>query len=292
MQLPKVAITGGSGRLGRYVVDYFRDKADVTVIDIRPPEQTDVRFVEANILDCATLAAAFSGQEAVVHLAAIANPRIAPADVTFHTNVQGTWNVLEAAEKAGVRRVVATSSDAVTGLHFNEENLCPEYLPIDEAHALRPVEFYALSKEVNEVVCRSYANRGKLEVLVIRPVHIVFPPEWPELQARGDDVWNYHLWGYVEPEDVARGFYLAVTVADVSFNVFFISAADSLCSRPTLDMVKERFGKLPEVRKPEIFEQNPHASILDISRAHRVLGFEPTSDWKRLIRGAEAKGTA
>ena len=57
-------------------------------------------------------------------------------------------------------------------------------------------------------------------------------------------------------------------------------------------MVKERFGKLPEVRKPEIFERNPHASILDISRARRVLGFEPTSDWKRLIRGAEAKGTA
>lgn len=292
MQLPKVAITGGSGRLGRYVVDYFRDKADVTVVDIRPPEQADVRFVEANILDGAALATAFSGQEAVVHLAAIPNPRIAPAAVTFQTNVQGSWNVLDTAEKAGVRRVVATSSDAVTGLHYNEENLCPAYLPIDEAHALRPVEFYALSKQVNEVVCRSYANRGKLEVLVIRPVHIVFPSEWPELQTRGDDVQNYHLWGYVEPQDVAQAFYRAVTVADVRFDIFFIAAADSLCSRPTLDMVQERFGKLPEIRKPEVFERNPHATILDISRARSVLGFEPTNNWRRLLPGTQATCTA
>ena len=67
MDLGKVAITGGSGgklqspcSLGRHVVDYLKDKAEVTVVDIRPPEQSDVRFVEADILEFGALEAARS----------------------------------------------------------------------------------------------------------------------------------------------------------------------------------------------------------------------------------------
>jgi len=283
MKFEKVAITGGSGGLGRYVVDHLRDKADVTVIDIKPPEQQDVRFIEANILDFKALEAALVGQEAMVHLAAIPNPRTAPADITFNTNVQGTWNALQTAENAGVRRVTVASSDATTGLFYNPEDWPPKYLPVDEAHPLRPTEFYSLSKQVTEVICRSYASRGKLQVVAIRPSKIVLPHEWPELQARGADVHNFHLWAYVEPEDVAQGFYRALTLKDVCYDVFFISAADTLCSRPTLEMMQERLGRLPEIRKPEVFERNPYASIFDTSRARRVLGFEPKSDWRRLF---------
>ena len=48
-------------------------------------------------------------------------------------------------------------------------------------------------------------------------------------------------------------------------------------------MMRERLGRLPEIRKPEVFERNPYASIFDTSRARRVLGFEPKSDWRRLF---------
>jgi len=283
VKFQKVAITGGSGGLGRYVVNHLRDKADVTVIDIKPPEQHDIRFTEANILDFKLLEAALVGHDALVHLAAIPNPRTAPADITFNTNVQGTWNVLQAAENVGIRRVIVASSDATTGLFFNPINWSPKYLPVDEAHPLRPTEFYSLSKQVTEVVCRSYASRGKLQVVAIRPSKIVLPHEWPELEARGSDVHNFHLWAYVEPEDVAQGFYLALTLKDVSYDVFFISAADSLCSRPTLEMMQERLGMLPKIQKPEVFEQNPYASVFDTSRSRTVLGFEPKSNWRRLF---------
>ena len=67
MKFQKVAITGGSGGLGRYVVNHLRDKADVTVIDIKPPEQHDIRFTEANILDFKLLEAALAG--VAVHVA-------------------------------------------------------------------------------------------------------------------------------------------------------------------------------------------------------------------------------
>ena len=263
--------------------DYLKDKAEVTVIDIRPPEQSGLRFVQANVLNPDALGTALSGHDALIHLAAIPNPRLAAADVTFNTNVQGTWNALQAAERAGVRRAVVASSDAAAGLHYNPLDWPPKYLPVDEEHPLRPTEFYSLSKQVTEVIGRSFAARGKLQVIALRPSKVVLPHEWPELAARGADLRNYHLWAYVEPEDVAQAFHLALAVKDVSFDVFFISAVDTLCSRPTLEIVEELHGRLPEIRKPDIYERNPYASVFDISRAREVLGYEPKSDWRRLF---------
>jgi len=288
MGFEKVLCTGGSGRLGSYVTEDLRSRCALTVLDVKPPPAPGVQYVNASITDFAALKKAFHGQHAIVHLAAIPNPRTAPADVTFSTNVQGTWNVLQAAEEAGVRRVVVASSDAALGLHYNPPGYGPQYLPIDESHPLRPIEFYSLSKEVTETICRSYANRGKLEVLAIRPTHIVFPPEYPELEARGADVQNYHIWTYVSPEDVAQGFRLALDTAKAPFQAFYISAADGLNTRPTLDMLRERYGTLPEIRNPDYFRRNPLASVLDIARAQDVLGFEPTSDWRRMAAATKA----
>jgi UDP-glucose 4-epimerase len=283
MRFENVVCTGGAGRLGRYVTDDLAGRCALTVLDLKPPHRADVRHVEASITDYAALKRAFAGQDAIVHLAAIPNPRTAPADVTFHTNVQGTWNVLQAAEDAGVRRVVVASSDAALGLDYNPPGYGPQYLPIDEDHPLRPIEFYSLSKEVTETMCRGYANRGKLEVLAIRPTHIVFPSEYPELGSRGADVQNYHLWKYVAPEDVAQGFRRALEVAKAPWQAFFIAAADGLNTRPTLEMLRERCGALPPIRNPDYFRRNPLASLLDITRAREVLGFEPTIDWRTMV---------
>ncbi len=281
MKFDRVVCTGGSGRLGRYVVDLLKGDCDLTVVDVKEPEAS-VAFQEVDVVDYGRLKQAFAGQQAVIHLAAIPNPRTAPAEVTFRTNVQGTWSVLQAAEDAGVKRVVVASSDAALGLHYNPPDWQPQYLPIDEDHPLRPIEFYSLSKAVAENICRSYANRGKLDVLVIRPTHIVFPPEVPELAARGSDVQNYHLWTYVAPEDVAQGFERCLSVDQASYQAFFISAANGLNTRPTLELVRQRYGHMPELRNPAYYENNLTASLLDITRARQVLGFEPEIDWQQM----------
>jgi nucleoside-diphosphate-sugar epimerase len=281
IRFEKVAVTGGSGRLGRAVVARLEGTCERLVVD-RVPPQAAVDHTAADVTDHAALRAAFAGCDAVVHLAAIPNPRTAPADVTFRTNVQGTFAVLQAAEDAGVRRVVLASSDSVVGFHYNPEGWRPLYLPIDEAHPLRPTEFYSLSKRVGETIAESFAARGRLEVVVIRPTHIVFPPEYPELEARGGDLQNYHVWTYVAPEDVAEAFHLALALPAIRYDTFLISAADGLNRRPTLELVRERYGALPEIRRPEVYERLPTASILDGSHAREVLGFTPSSDWRRM----------
>jgi UDP-glucose 4-epimerase len=277
----KLVCTGGSGRLGRQVVSLLRDSCRVTVLDTVPSEFD--ACVQADVTDIAALRRALAGQDAVVHLAAVPNPRTAPPEVTFQTNVQGTFAVLQAAEDCGVRRVVVASSDSVVGFHYNPPHWRPQYLPIDERHPLSPTEFYSLSKQVTETICRSYAERGRLEVVVIRPSYIVFPPEYPQLEARGSDLMNYHLWTYVAPEDVARAFELALALPKVRFEHFFISAADGLNTRPTLELVRERYGFLPEIRRPELYESLPTASVLDGSRAREVLGFEPSRNWRQML---------
>lgn len=286
MAFEKIVCTGGAGRLGRHVVDRLAIRARVTVLDVKPPEASanpNVDFVRGDITDYEALKAAFRGHDAVVHLAAIPNPRSAPAPVTFNTNVQGAWAVLQAAEDAGVKRVVVASSDSVFGLSYNPPDWPPRYLPVDEAHPVRPTEFYSLSKEVTETISRSYAHRKTLEVLAIRPVHVVFPPEYPDLVARGSDVENYHFWAYVSPEDVAQGFDLALGHRYAGYDLFVISAADGLNIRPTLELARERWGsRMPEIRRPAYYKDNPCASILDITRARDVLGYAPTSDWRKM----------
>jgi UDP-glucose 4-epimerase len=282
----KVVCTGGSGKLGQHVARRLMDKCALTITDLRPPSDVDlggVPFVAADMTKLDAMRSLFEGQDAVVHLAAIPNPRTAPADVTFGTNVQGAWTVMQAAEDAGVKRVVVASSDSVFGMSYNPPDWPPQFLPIDESHPTRPTEFYSLSKRITESIAESYAARGRLEVLVIRPVHIVFAPEYPELSSRGADVENYHFWAYVAPEDVAQAFELALAAPYDGYDVFTIGAEDGLNSRPTLEMAAERWKPMPDVRKPELFAANPYASVMDISKARHKLGYAPKVRWRDML---------
>lgn len=282
----KIICTGGAGRLGQFVARRLAPKCALTIVDLAKPQDAalhDVPFVTADIRDLDALRAAFEGHDAVVHLAAIPNPRSAPADVTFNTNVQGAWSVLQAAEDVGVKRIVVASSDSVFGLSYNPPDWPPQFLPVDETHPVRPTEFYSLSKHATETIAESFAARGNLEVIVLRPVHVVFPPEYPELDARGSDPQNYHFWTFVAPEDVAQAFDLALHADYRGYEVYTIAGADGLNTRPTLEMAKERWSTLPEVRKPELYVGNPCASVMDISKAQQQLGYVPQITWQSMI---------
>ncbi len=271
-----VVVTGGSGRLGTHVIERLAKTCEVASLDVAPPKRAGIRHIAADITDLDALREAFAGVDAVVHLAAVPNPRTASPQACFRVNTVGTWSALQAAEDVGVRRVVVASSDAATGLHYNPKDWMPHYLPVDEDHPLRPSEVYSLTKEITESIARSFAVRGRLEVLAIRPGHIVFPPEYPELETRGSDVQNYHLWGWVAPEDVAQGFERALALEDGRYDCFFIGSDEGLNQRPTLELFEERFGCRPVFRKPEVYRDLPTAGIFDISHARDRLGYRPS----------------
>lgn len=280
--------------LGSHVMRRLHGRCRLTAIDIKAPQAGDAAlgdFVEGSITDYAAMRSAFAGKDAVIHLAAIPNPREASAEATFNNNVQGAWTVLQAAEDAGVERVVVCSSDSVFGLSFNPPDWPPLFLPVDETHPTRPTEFYSLSKKVTETIAESFAARKKLEVLAIRPSHIVFPRGYPEIERRGADVQNYHFWAWVDPEDVAQAFDLALNVQRYAgYDIFAIAAADGMNLAPTLEMAQERWGRLPEIRRPDVYRANPQASVIDITKARETLGYAPAVTRARLAAKAKAAG--
>ena len=149
MRFDKVLVTGGSGRLGRFVVDALLPRCKVSVLDIVPPRQ-DVPFHEVDILDAGAVSAAVSGHDAIIHLAGFDDGKAEREEQYIATNVTGNWNVLEAAEHAGARHVVVASSVAAYGLRPGRK-LELDYLPVDEAYPLRSDDAYGLSKHLIEV---------------------------------------------------------------------------------------------------------------------------------------------
>ena len=300
MRFEKVLVTGGSGLLGRFVVDEIIEHGDIGVLDIKPPAQ-NVPYLDGDILDLQAVSSAIAGQDAIIHLAGIDDGNNFPDEDYFKTNVQGTWNLLHAAEAAGVRKIVVASSTAVYGVGRDR---MPDYLPIDEEHVQRPTATYSLTKQIIEVQCRSFVERGSLSIVCLRPTLIVRPEreaamlaqldlddpdsETPQdlLSADGQSPYGALsvLRSYVRSGDAARCFRLALDYDANRFDVFNVGAVDGIGHEETIPRLERVYGRRPEIRRPEHFRSDACASVLDSSRARDRLGWEPRGDWDSIVK--------
>jgi UDP-glucose 4-epimerase len=291
MHIENVLVTGGTGRLGRFVVAELKRHYRVAALDRDAATAPDVAV---DVLDLPSLVGAMRGQHAVVHLAAIDAAVPAPANVIFDTNVRGTWNVLEAAHATGVRHVVICSSVSALGIDFTNPRTPPAYLPIDEAHPLQPTQAYGLSKQLGEEIARSFARRRAMAITCLRPAWVMFPEILASLVGRlrkgpetgpppaGQEPLPL-LRGYVDPEDAARAFRLALARPAAAADLFFITARDTFEAEPTLRHLERQYGSVPEIRKPDVYRQNPHAGVYDTSGAREILGWTPSVTWADLV---------
>lgn len=281
MRFDRVAVTGGGGRLGGYVVEALRDHCEVTVVDLAPPAD-GVAFERADVLDRARLHAALEGHDAIVHLAGIDVATAATPDAYLTTNAVGTWNVLEAAQQRGARRVVVCSSIAATGLGEARPDFPPRYLPVDEDHPLSPRHAYGVSKQLAETVAAGFMRGGAMQVISLRPMLVMLPHAFDLVRAQAGDPTSRWLFYYVDPKDCARAFRCALEADALACPSYFITAADTCHARPTLEWLEAALGRLPEVRKPGLYRDRPRASVFDGSRAREILGFAPVSNWLEL----------
>src|SRR6185437_828303 len=150
-----ILVTGGGGHLGNVVMRELGKSARTVAFDLKPP-QGDAPFIQGSVLSLPDIEDAMRGADALVHVAAIPNPRDRPPEVVFETNVRGTWNAFHAASRAGVKKAILVSSECATGLCYQKAEFPPDYLPIDEAYPLRPAEVYGLSKQAAETVAASF----------------------------------------------------------------------------------------------------------------------------------------
>ena len=149
----RIAVTGGSGKLGRVVVAELRAAGHDTV-NLDQHGERGSGFVQVDLRDYGQVIDAIAGVndqhdgvDALVHLAAIPAPGIRSDVATFHNNMTATFNVFWAAHRLGIRRIVYASSETVLGLPFDTP---PPYIPVDEEYAARPESVYSLVKHLEE----------------------------------------------------------------------------------------------------------------------------------------------
>jgi nucleoside-diphosphate-sugar epimerase len=285
--MKQIAITGGSGGLGTWVVRRIAaEHYAVRNLDrVAPPHAggpTAAPFIAVDLTDYGQTFAALYGCEAVVHLAAqpIPDADFLTGAERFRNNTLGAFNVFQAAAALGLKRVVWASSDTVLGYPYRAVQ--PVYLPVDEAHPVQPQCAYALSKVICEELARQMCRMYGLTILALRFSHVFYPgpnsrDPYPEPQALAADPLQrkFNLWGYVDARDAAQAVQCALEADVTGADEFLITAADTIMDRPNAQLVAAAFPDVP--LRPDT---GPYETLESIAKARRVLGYDPQYSWR------------
>jgi nucleoside-diphosphate-sugar epimerase len=274
--MPRVVVTGGSGKAGRAVVrDLVHHGTDVLSVDLVTAPDLPTEQLRADLTDFGQTVEALRGADAVVHLAAIPAPRLWPDELTFRVNVTSTYNVFSAAALVGLRRVVWASSETVLGLPFERER--PAYAPIDEEHPRYPEFSYALAKLLGEEMAVQFNRWTGIPYVGLRFSNVMEPHDFERFPSWQDDPqarrWN--LWGYVDARDVAQACRLALDDLVGGAEVFIVAAADTVMNRPSRELMAEVYPDV-EIRG----ELGEYETLLSIAKARRLLGYDPAFSWR------------
>jgi nucleoside-diphosphate-sugar epimerase len=277
----RIAVTGGSGKLGRNVVRRLvADGHSVLNLDrtgIRSPHfaVVDLRNYGQVVDVILGLDDRHQGFDAVVHLGAIPAPGLVPDAATFENNMLSTYNVFQAARRAGIKKIVYASSETVLGLPFDVD---PPYIPVDEEYPARPESTYSLVKHLEETMVKELVRWDpELKVVGLRFSNVMNPEDYAEFPSFDDDAnkrkWN--LWGYIDGRDGGQAVLKALEWQGTGYEVFIIAEEDTVMSRSSASLAAEVF---PDVRVTK--ELGEHETLLSIDKAKRVLGYQPQHSWR------------
>ncbi|BCH27575.1 NAD-dependent epimerase [Mesorhizobium sp. L-8-10] len=296
MKNKRILITGGAGLIGSHIADLvaLEQPRELLVLDnfVRgSPEnlrQAASRFrlkiIEGDIRDEALLAKVMDGVDIVFHQAAIRITQCAEEPrLAFDVLAGGTFNVLEAAAKAGVSKVVAASSASVLGL--------AESFPTTEAHhPYNNRTIYGAAKTFNEGLLRSFAEMYGLNYVALRyfnvygprmDVHGVYTEvliRWMERIASGEPPIIHgdgsQTMDFVHVHDIARANVLAAK-SHVTDEVFNVASGTETSLRELADRLLRIMGSsLEPTHAPARKVNSVTRRLADTTKAREMIGFE------------------
>jgi nucleoside-diphosphate-sugar epimerase len=277
----RILVTGGSGKLGSAVVTGLTN-AGHTVVTLDAVGERGDGFTRVDLADYGqTIDAVFGidsrhdGVDAIVHLAAIPAGGLHADSATFHNNIAVTFNVFQAARRAGISRIVYASSETLLGIPFEID---PPYLPIDEDYDSRPESMYAVVKHLEEELAQKLVRWDpELSITALRFSNVMDESDYVAFEGFQDDAalrrWN--AFGYIDSRDGAHAVLRALEVAAPGFDRFIIAAADTVMRTPSAELAASAFPGVEVRRALEGTE-----TLLSIEKARRVLGYAPTHSWR------------
>jgi nucleoside-diphosphate-sugar epimerase len=271
----RIAITGGSGRVGRAVIGLALSQGhSVVSVDRTPPaqdtEQPNITFIQADITDYRDFEQALRGCQALVHLAAIPSPGGHPDYEVHNNNVVSSYNALSAAARLGIARVCQASSINATGAAFSRWPHY-DYFPLDELHPTYNEDPYSLSKWICEQQADSFARRYEAMTIASLRFHAVVPTRATIVQfaQRLGDMVAKQLWGYTSLDATARACLRTLTADFRGHEAFYIVAPDTMSETPSLELKQQFFPNVP-VRG----DLGANRGFFNCAKAERLLGWK------------------
>lgn len=290
----RIFVTGGSGKAGRYTVEHLLAQGhEVTNADLVPLDMPGVRNLTVDLTDSGQVLNAlhayadFSELEpgtgvprydAIVHLAAVPRILLVPDNTTYETNVMSTYNILDAAAKYGINKVIFASSETTYAVCFWDGELKPDYIPVDEDHPTVPQDSYAMSKVVNEVSARSFQARTGADIYGLRINNVIEPHEYDEqfpAYVENPDLRRRNIFAYIDARDLARMIELCLTTDGLGYQIFNVSNDDSSVGIDADEIIARYYDGVPV--KGEL---KGHDTFYSNEKAKRLLGFTAPSRWR------------
>lgn len=288
----KVLVTGGCGFIGANLVPVLRSGGhEVTILDDFSRGRIEYlddpiayAVVQADIRDEDAVAKAASGNDAIIHLAAYGSvvESVAAPEENFSVNVEGTFRVLNAARRVGVRQVIFSSTGgALIG------NAPP---PVNEESVPRPISPYGASKLAGEGYCCAFGNAYDMSVTALRFANVVGPISWHKkgaVTAFFKAIMNglpIRIYGdgaatrdFLYVGDLCRGIVAALDAKLSGFNAFHLASGREVSVRELAEIACKVASAADH---PIVFDPKRKGEVernfASYNLAERELGFHPT----------------
>ena len=299
----RIFFTGGSGKAGRHVAPHLAQHGhQVTNADLVPLGHPDVSDLTVDLTDAGDTYSALAGlanldeldlpeqpsYDAVVHFAAVPRILLRTDATTYATNVLSSYNVLEAATRLGVRKIVFASSETTYGVCFGQGERRPEYVPVDEEHPTVPEDAYAMSKVASEATARSFQARSGADVYGLRINNVIEPDEYAELFPpflADPSLRRRNLFAYIDTRDLGEIVQRCLETDGLGYEVFNVANADMSVAATTQEII-ERYYDGVDVRR----EMGRDETFYAIDKARDLLGYAPQHSWRDVLPDPGAQG--
>ncbi|WP_149277733.1 NAD-dependent epimerase/dehydratase family protein [Pareuzebyella sediminis] len=297
MNKKRILFTGGSGKAGKHVIPYLLDQGHrVMNVDLVSLDYPGVDNLIADITDSGQMFNAMRSYagldelepgngvptfDAVVHFAAVPRILINPDNETFRVNTIGTYNVIEAAVKLGIRKIIIASSETTYGICFSDGQTDPKVLPLEEDYDVDPMDSYGLSKVVNEKTAQGFQRRSGFDIYALRIGNVIEPHEYAELfpyYFKNPEVRRRNAFCYIDARDLGQIVHLCLEKDGLGYQVFNAGNDNNSAVIPSMELVERFFPNVPISR-----ELGEHEALFSNRKIREVLGFKEEHNWRKYV---------